>query len=293
MRPEAGQIDRRQILALAAGMSLTCASAHAAMAEPVIASLEARYGGRLGFLAVDTGAGRRIAYKANERFNTASTFKWLLAAAVLARVDRGAEKLDRQIAYTKADVLGVSPVTEANVAKGSLSVGELVAAIVETSDNGAANLLLASLGGPAELTRWLRDKGDDVTNMVRNEPSLNSAIPGDVRDTTSPAAMVANLQRFVLSDALSAESKARLAGALRASRTGLTMLRAGLPQEWRVGDKTGRGANGTTNDVAIAWRSSGGPVLMAAYLTGGDPAVAEGVIADLGRLVGARFEGGV
>ncbi|OYX30305.1 MAG: hypothetical protein B7Y99_11875 [Caulobacterales bacterium 32-69-10] len=292
MRPETGHIDRRHLLALAAAASLTCVRARAAEAEPQIAALEARYGGRLGFMALDTGSGRRIAYRADERFNTASTFKWLLAAAVLARVDRGAERLDRRIAYTRADLLGVSPVTEANVARGSLSVAELCAAIVEVSDNAAANLLLASIGGPAALTRWLRSQGDPVTNMVRNEPTLNSAIPGDARDTTSPAAMVGNLQRLVLGAALSAPSKARLIDSLTASRTGLKMLRAGLPADWRVGDKTGRGANASVNDVAVAWRPSGAPVLMAAYLTTGDGGAADGVIADLGRLVGARFGSG-
>lgn len=265
------------------------ALAAVAAADPAIVALEQRYGGRLGFMALDTGSGARIAYKADERFNTASTFKWLLAAAVLNRVDRGAEKLDRRIAYTRADVLGVSPVTEANLDKGSLSVGELVAAIVETSDNGAANLLLASLGGPAELTRWLRAQGDAVTNMVRNEPALNSAVPGDVRDTTSPAAMVGNLQRLILGTGLKPASRERLTASLVASRTGLSMLRAGLPADWRVGDKTGRGANGTTNDLAVAWRPTGAPVLMAAYLTMGDAAKGEAVIADLARLAAARF----
>ncbi|HTI66839.1 MAG TPA: class A beta-lactamase [Caulobacteraceae bacterium] len=283
-------IDRRAFATLTVGAALSCAPAWAATPDPELAALERRVGGRLGFAALDTGSGQRIAHRADERFPLCSTFKWLAAAAVLARVDSGAERLDRRVTYGKADLLAVSPITGAHVGEG-LSVADLCAAAVTVSDNTAANLLLASLGGPAGLTRWLRAQGDAVTRLDRNEPALNSAVAGDPRDTTSPAAAVADLGAFLLGDTLSNASRARLAAWMTATRTGDKRLRAGLPKGWRVGDKTGTGAHGSSNDVAIAWPPSGKPILIAAYLTGGAASgeAREAAIADLGRLVGARF----
>jgi beta-lactamase class A len=291
MRPEAPLLDRRGLMTLVAGAALSCAPAQAATADGELADLERRVGGRLGFAAVDTGSGRRLAHRADERFPMASTFKWLLAAATLARVDGGAERLDRMVAYGKADLIGVSPVTTAHVGEGRLSVGDLCAAAVATSDNGAANLLLASLGGPAALTRWLRSKGDPTTRLDRNEPALNAAVPGDPRDTTSPTAMVADLRTLVLGSGLSPASRDRLTGWLIGNKTGDARLRAGLPKGWRVGDKTGTGANGTNNDLAVIWPASGAPILVAAYMTGGKASESErnAAHAALGRLVSARF----
>jgi beta-lactamase class A len=163
-----------------------------------LAAIEAETGGRLGVAALDSESGRRIEYRASERFAMCSTFKLLLAAAVLARVDAGHESLERRLAYGPADLLDYAPVTKARVAEGGLPVGALCAAAAGVSDNTAANLLLATLGGPEGLTRYARELGDGVTRLDRTEPALNMNAPGDPRDTTTPAAMVANLQRLFL-----------------------------------------------------------------------------------------------
>lgn len=284
-------VNRRRLLTGFAAAALP-AAAQAAAPDP-FSAIEARLGGRVGVLALDTASGRRLARRADERFPMCSVFKWLLAAAVLARVDRGHERLERKIAYGKADLVGVSPVTEAHLGEGALSVGELCAAAVTRSDNGAANLLLASLGGPAGLTAWVRETGDRTTRLDRNEPSLNTAIPGDPRDTTTPRAMVEDLQRIVLGNVLSAPSQERLTGWLVANQTGDHRLRAGLPKDWRVGDKTGTSgsAAATANDVAVAWPSQGKPILIAAFLTAGrgDDAARDAALAEIGRIVGTQL----
>jgi beta-lactamase class A len=218
-----------------------------------------------------------------------STFKWLLAAAVLARVDAGRERLDRVIRYGASDLLSYAPVARAKVALGGLSVRELCAAAVELSDNTAANLLLASLGGPAGLTQWLRSIGDPSTRLDRTEVALNSSIPGDARDTTTPEAMVADMRKVLLGSVLSPASRQPLLDWLISCQTGLKRLRSGLPNDWRVGDKTGTwdGRWSTSNDLAIAWPPGRAPILMFAYSTSG-PAGAEArdaALAEVGRLV--------
>jgi len=232
-----------------------------------LAAIERHVSGRLGVAAMDIATGRRLTYRATERFPMCSTFKWLLAAQVLSLVDAGQEQLSHVIPYSARDLLDYAPITRARVGDGGLSVAELSAAAVRHSDNTAANLLLRRVGGPASLTAYLRQLGDAVTRLDRIEPHLNSAVPGDVRDTTTPSAMIANMEALLLRDQLTGSSRALLLDWLVGNTTGDDKLRAGLPPAWRVGDKTGSGANGTTNDVAIIWPSSGQPLLVAAYLT--------------------------
>ena len=254
-----------------------------------LAAIEQRLGGRLGVLAVDTASGRRIGHRTDERFPMCSTFKWLLAACVLARVDAGLERLDRVIRYGPPDLLGWAPVTRANVAKGGLSVRELCAAAVDFSDNGAANLLLRSVGGPAGLTGWLRSIGDPSTRLDRFELALNSSIPGDPRDTTTPEAMIADMRRVLQGPVLSPGSRQMLVDWLVACQTGLQRLRAGLPKDWRVGDKTGTtdGRWFSCNDLAIAWPPQRAPILIFAYSTAGPAGTEarEAALAEVGRLV--------
>ena len=249
--------------------------------------IEAASGGRLGVAVLDTGSGKRAAYRDEERFPMASTFKTLAVAAVLARVDRGVERLDRRIPFGKADLLDYAPVTTARVGEGGMTLGELCEAAITDSDNTAANLILATYGGPAGLTDYLRSIGDPTTRLDRFELELNEALPGDPRDTTTPAAMLGTLQVLLLGDALSAASRERLIGWLVANKTGNERLRAGLPAGWRVGDKTGSGYRGTTNDVAIVWPPNRAPLLVAAYLTGSAATFAarNATIADVGRVV--------
>ena len=255
-----------------------------------IEALERSVSGRLGFMARIHEAPGALSWRAGERFPMCSTFKWLLAARVLVRVDEGRENLARMIHYTEADLLDYAPITRAHVHEGQLSVSALCAAAIQYSDNTAANLLLASIGGPRNLTGWLRGIGDAVTRLDRNEPSLNTSLPGDPRDTTTPAAMVRDLQVLLLSTHV-LKSGRQLMDWLDGNTTGNARLRAGLPAGWRIGDKTGTGANGSTNDVAIAWPAKGDrpPVMMAAYLTGTTASDDDRnhVLAELGRLVGA------
>jgi beta-lactamase class A len=232
-----------------------------------LAEIERRVGGRLGVAALDTSQGASVGYRADERFPMCSTFKLPLVAAVLSRVDAGQESLSRRVVYDQGAVLEYAPVAARHVAEG-LTVEELCAASITVSDNTTANLLLETLGGPAGLTAFFRRIGDDVSRLDRNEPLLNTAIVGDERDTTTPRAMLTSLRSLLLTDVLSEASRDRLIGWLEGCSTGSTRLRAGLPNGYRVGDKTGTGQNGATNDVAIAWPPHAPPLLIAAYSHG-------------------------
>jgi beta-lactamase class A len=221
-----------------------------------------------------------------------STFKAMAVAAVLSRVDAGEEQLNRFVRYGPADLLSYAPITRAHVADGGMKLADLCAAAVELSDNTAANLILASIGGPSGWTRFVRSLGDRKSRLDRIELALNTAIPGDPRDTTSPAAMAADLQATLLAHSLSVASRDRLRGWMTATQTGLTRLRAGLPDTWQVADKTGTGENGTANDIAVAWTPDG-PVVITCYLTGAQtatPAARESAIAVVARLVADAFQ---
>jgi beta-lactamase class A len=233
-----------------------------------IRPIEQRTGARIGVAALDTGSGKRLDYRSEERFPMCSTFKFLAAAAALKRVDDGQEKLDRFITYGANDILEYAPVTKAHLKDGGMTLGALCAAAIEQSDNTAGNLLLDAIGGPAGLTKFVRGVGDEMTRLDRKEPELNSAIPGDERDTTSPAAMCANMQRLLLGNVLSESSRYQLEDWLRHNETGALMIRAGVPKTSTVGDKTGRCANGATNDVAIIRPLGRAPILIAIYSIG-------------------------
>jgi beta-lactamase class A len=280
-------LSRRFLIASVALLPLSRAALAGNESEEMIAQIEKRAGGRLGVAVLDTQTGRRADYRADERFPMCSTFKLLAVSAVLTRVDRGLEKLDRRIAYTEADLLDYAPITRAHVGEGAMTVVALCAAAIQWSDNTAANLLLATLGGPAGVTRYVRSLGDPVTRLDRNEPTANICIPGDPRDTTTPAAMLADLKLLTLGRALSEASRARLITWLVNYSTPFARIPAGLPAGWMSGNKTGTGANGTANDIAIVWPPGRAPMLMAVYYTGSTaPADArDGAIADVARIV--------
>jgi beta-lactamase class A len=231
-----------------------------------LARIEASVGGRVGVFALETASGRTVAHRADERFAMCSTFKWTLAAAAFARIDRGEGTLEERIAFGPDDRMEVAPVAKEHVDEGAMTVETLARAVVTVSDNTAANLLLARLGGPGALTAFFRQHGDTVTRLDRNEPSLNSNDPGDVRDTTSPRAMVGLMKAVLLGNALKTASRERLLALLQACETGKRRLRAGLPSDWVVGDKTGTG-NFAVNDVAIAIPPRRAPILMAVYMS--------------------------
>jgi beta-lactamase class A len=270
-------LDRRTFVAaaLAAGACARAAPSPAAR-DDVAARFETIRatlgpGGRLGVAAIETGSGRALRFDADSPYAMASTFKLPLAAFVLSLADRGELSLREELPFGPDDPLPNSPTVEAALAEGRLEILRLAAAIVERSDNSAANLLLRRTGGPEALTRFIRAQGDRVTRLDRYEMELNSNLPGDPRDTTSPAAMAGLARTLVVGGALSRESRNYLSGWLTRSVPGLDRLKAGFPvPPWLVGHKTGTGANGAVNDVAVAWRSGKPPVVVACYQSGGD-----------------------
>jgi beta-lactamase class A len=261
------RITRRRFLA-GAGCCVAAGSISWAAERSPLADIEADLGGRIGVFALDTGSGAEMGYRADDRFALCSTFKWVLAAMILSRVDSDAISLEQRVAYGPEDLLDYSPVTREHVNEGSMDVAALCGAAVTWSDNAAANLLLELVGGPRGLTGFLRQCGDTVTRLDRNEPELNTNLPGDERDTTTPRAMTNTMQAILLGDILPLESRERLVDWMKQATTGLARLRAGLPEAWIAGDKTGTGANGAANDVAIAWPPGRKAILIASYLSG-------------------------
>ena len=252
-----------------------------------IRPIEERTGARIGVAALDTASDKRLDYRSEERFPMCSTFKFLAAAAVLKRVDDGQEKLDRFVTYGAKDILEYAPVTKEHLKDGGMTLGALCAAAIEQSDNTAGNLLLDTIGGPGGLTNFVRSIGDKMTRLDRKEPELNSAIPGDERDTTTPAAMCADMQRLQLGNVLSESSRNQPEDWLRRNETGSLMIRAGIPKTWTVGDKTGRGANGATNDIAIIRPPGRAPILIAIYFIGSTSSADDraAIVAEAARVV--------
>ena len=251
-----------------------------------LAQLEKDNGGRLGVFVLDTGTGETAGHRADERFAMCSTFKMLLAAAVLSRADADKENLDRAIAIPASVFLGNSPITKDH-AGGKMTLRYLCQAAITHSDNTAANLLLDAIGGPPGITQFARHLGDTVTRLDRTEISLNEAAPGDPRDTTSPSAMVSDWQKLLLGSILSEPSRKQLTDWLIANTTGSQRLRAGFPAGWTAGDKTGSNGETTSNDVAIVWPANQSPMIVAAYLTEchGPEDKRSTVLAEVGRLV--------
>ena len=254
------------------------------------AEMEKQNGGRLGVCVIETATGERTGYRENERFAMCSTFKFLLVADVLQRVDRHEEKLNRAIAIPKKPLIFNSPLTEPH-AGATMTVADLCHAALTRSDNTAANLLLETIGGPARLTSFCRSIGDNVTRLDRNETSLNEAKPGDARDTTSPAAMAADLNRILLGTVLAPEARQQLMAWMEANQTGLDKLRKNLPAGWHAADKTGNNGENTMNDIAVFWPPSGKPILVTAYITEceGPDSKRIAILQQIGKLVMAAW----
>jgi beta-lactamase class A len=275
--------------ALIGGVSALGSGAAAAEAGAQFAALEGRAGGRLGVFAIETGSGRALTWRADERFLMCSTFKLLLAGAVLARIDAGQERPDRPMTFSASDLLATSPVTGAHVKEGALPLETLCQAAVEESDNTAANLLLKVLGGPEALTRFTRSMGDPVTRHDRYEMALNRA--DGVLDTTSPRAMTSSARKLLLGEALHADSRKKLEGWMRADKRGANRIRVGVPKAWAGGSKPGT-SDVQTNDVAILRPPGRAPILVAAfYASSPAPLEArEAVLRQVGEAV-ARWAG--
>ena len=287
--------SRRSVLiGLGATTALSGGCASAKPAPGRIEALELGHEGRFGVAAIKAGGEDLVSHRADERFAMCSTFKWLLAGLVLQEVDAGRETLERRVPIAGEDLVFHSPVTSQHVGPQGLPVSQLCAATIGTSDNTAANLLLAGLGGPDGFTGRLRASGDTVTRLDRMEPALNENAPGDPRDTTTPRAMARNLDRFLFGSQLSAPSRDMLRTWMIAADTGLDRLRAGLPAGWTSGDKTGTSSNGANNDVAFSIAPHGSdakPLIIASYLNLPDSVSPEAnaLHAQIAGLVSARL----
>ena len=234
--------------------------------ETPFQSLEQQHRGRLGIAALDTHTGKRIAYRALECFAMCSTFKVILAGAILAQSTQQKGLLDKRIHYTAQDLVPYSPITEQHLHTG-MTLGELCTASLQYSDNTAANLLMHQLGGPQAVTAYARTLGDNDFQLERWETALNSAIPGDKRDTTTPQAMLHSLQQLTLGNALASQAQTQLITWMKGNTTGNKRIRKALPQSWQAGDKTGSGDYGTSNDIAILFPPERKPILLAIYFT--------------------------
>ena len=290
-------ISRRDALSfLGAALAVACtppaeSPSDGARTYNALADIERSVGGRVGVFALDTGTGRTIAFREDERFAMCSVFKWTLCAAVLLRIDKGDFALGDAVPYTRADLLEYAPVTLEHVGDGSMTLEGLMEAAITQSDNTAANLLLGKVGGPGGLTQFVRQLGDTVTRLDRDEPQLNENLDGDERDTTSPKAMVSLLRAALVGETLTPASRERLLGWMRASKSGQRRLRAGLPEGWTAADKTGTGANGSNNDAMIATPPGRAPILVSAFMSGSRvPGLTlEAAHANIARLVVSAF----
>ncbi len=291
------QPTRRALLAaLAAAAVAPLEARRQDAAEAALAAAEKAVGGRLGVGILDTGSGRIVGQRLDERFAMCSTFKLALAAIVLREADAGRLSLDERIVYTKADLQSYAPITSQHLADGHMTVVALAEAAQTTSDNTAANLLLRRLGGPARFTASVRQAGDAVTRLDRFEPTLNLVVPGDDRDTTTPRAMATLVAKYLTTDYLSAAARERLIGWMVATTTGQKRIRAGFPADWRAGDKTGTAQademTDKVNDIAIAFPPGRAPLVVTAYFdsvrkTGATQPGDEAALAAAGRVAAA------
>lgn len=299
--PHPDPLRRAMLKTLAAAAALPLASL-AAESDPktrsleeALAQLEQTSGGRLGVGVLDAESGRSAGWRADERFGLCSTFKLLLAAVILHEADAGRLALDEVLPYAREDLVPNSPVTEAQLAAGGMRIEALAHATQTTSDNLAANLLMKRLGGPQALTAKLREMGDPTTRLDRWEPEMNRVPPGEERDTSTPRALANTVARIFGDELLAPASRQRLREWTIATTTGTRRLRAGLPRDWTVGDKTGTGyapgMGNKTNDIAIVWRQDRAPVVVAAYYESPGyfdriRAEDEAVLAQVGKLAG-------
>lgn len=283
-------LTRRSLLGLALGAALAASDAQAARGTSALRKIHKRIGGRMGVHILDTQSGRRITLDDDSRYAMASTFKVALAASLLWQVDHGAFPLTHQLPIDKQDLVPHSPILEKAVETGvtALDVRDLCGAAVSFSDNAAANVLLAGIGGPAAFTQFMRTIGDEVTRLDRIEPDLNSNLPGDERDTTTPRAMVETMLRLFTQDVLSLASRALLIEWMMGARNGTDRVRKGLPRSWQTGDKPGTGGNNAFNDLVITWPLGRRPILAAVYMSESKREHAElaAAQAEIGQLIG-------
>ncbi len=257
--------------------------------------IEAAGGGTLGVEIFNTATGASVGINQNRRFGHASSFKFSLAALLLQRHAAGTIDADRRVTWTEADMISHAPFTAERIATGA-TLRELARATQITSDNPAANILLKQLGGPAGLTAFWRSLGDETSRLDRFEPEMNLVPTAEFRDTTTPAAMARTVAKIIYGDVLPENVRAELKQWMVETETGLRRVRAGLPEGWVAGDKTGTsGLIGGTEynyiDIGFAEGPKGeGPLTFACYFrarqteAGMQPA-GEQTLARVGRII--------
>jgi beta-lactamase class A len=286
-------LSRRTLLAGAAGLglALTLPAARAAAADR-ITELERRHDITIGLYARNLVTGATLGHRTEERFPHCSVFKALAVAALLD--DRRPHQrgiLERRVHYAPQSLVDYSPFLEECLERGVVPTGaEVCRATLQFSDNGAGNWVLSAVDGPAGATRFVRRIGDRVTRMDRWETELNSAVPGDPRDTSSPRAIAETFTGLLVGRSLRPADRHRLRTWMLGNQTSDTRFRAGLPEGWRLADKTGGGAYGVSNDVGVAWTDRDVPVVIAAF-TRSDredaPTTDPAVLAELARISAA------
>ncbi|WP_119308236.1 class A beta-lactamase [Cohaesibacter haloalkalitolerans] len=254
--------------------------------KQTITSWETRLGARIGVTLRATPSDSLFAYKADQRFPMASTFKSLMCGAVLARVDAGSVSLSDRVTYQADQLQSYSPITKDHVESG-MDVADLCEAAITLSDNTAANLMLEKVDGPAGLTTFLRTIGDETTRLDRWEPDLNEGIDGDPRDTTTPDAMTLSLSRLLFGETLQPASAGQLRQWMIDDKVAGALIRPHLPEGWIIGDKTGTGGNGTRGIVAFLKKPDGEAYVTAIYVTATDADITlrNEAISDIGRAV--------
>ncbi len=259
-------------------------TAHEVQAQ--LRHLETNSQSRLGVYILDTATGQAFGHRSNERFMMLSSFKLLASALVLYRADTGQDALARRVPYTRQDLVPWSPITEPHADGPGLTLAQLCEATITTSDNTAGNLILSSFGGPPALTAFARQLGDPVTRLDRYEPEVNRKTPDNTLDTTSPKAMALTLHKLLMGDGLSASSRGLLRQWLLGNTTGGHRLKAGLPTDWQIGDKTGTNPT-DANDIGIILPPKRPPLLATVYLADSQApsAFKDSTIAAVGRLI--------
>ena len=237
--------------------------------EQRIAALAAENPGEYGFAALDLATGETISFNGNQPFPMASTMKIAVAAAYLSEVDAGRRSLDEPI--------------------GGISAVSLMDAMITRSDNRATDQLMATLGGPVAIDSWLRAHKLSGIRVDRNIRQLLSDRRDlhDVRDSSTPTAMLALLRLIDTGNVLKPRSRNLLLDMMRRCETGSNRIRGILPPGARVENKTGTLAN-YTSDVGFLTTPYGRRIAVAFFARGGSNRPA--VIATAARAIYDEFK---
>jgi beta-lactamase class A len=280
-------------LAMAGSACVPIEASTASRLEAKLRIVEAAAGGELGVFALDTQTGLGLGHRQTERFGQCSSFKASLAAMVLQLDAEGTISADEHVRWTREQLMSVSPFTTRRLEEGA-SLRELAESTQKFSDNAAANILLAKLGGPQALTAFWRSMGDEISRLDRTEPKLNQMPPGELRDTTTPQAMATTLARMLYGGGLADGARDRLKGWMHDTATGLRRVRAGLPEGWHAGDKTGTstwpGMRSLYVDIGFIEPPGRAPLTFATYYRAaaahdGMDAASEAVLAQAGAII--------